>query len=268
MKKRAFLTAALAALLLVGCSSGDAEKTAAPTAASTAPASKKDPDLQEIGAVNALAYSADGSTLYAGTETALWAKGKDGWEQINNYNITMMVLTEKTLYISGIAPEDAKLRNPIGVLKSNNGGAKFEAASLAGIATLGPKTAASFRTGTLYTYVEKAQNKFKAGLYYSKEDGANWTPAEAKLQGVEIRALAAHPDYGNVVALATRQGIRFSEDYGATIVAESTFFKNATALAFDLQNPDTLFVATQDETGSKLYAFNNYRKLRTADKNS
>lgn len=265
MYKRTLLAVSLAAALLTaGCSSGGSEPTVA-TVKTTQGKKQPDPNQIIIGQVTGLGYSADGTSLYAATDNALLPHKREGWlTPLNRYDLTSLVTTEKTMYISGRDREQDN--SPLGLLKSVNAGKKFEESSLAGVAALPTTTAASYRKGTLYTYSKEAQGDFKAGLYTSDDQGETWHPTEIIIQKSEIRALAVHPDHGNVLAIGTREGILFSEDSGNTVLVESPFFKNTTAMAFDLNNPDTLFVATQDEKGSYLYAFHNYRKLRSAPK--
>lgn len=265
MYKRSLLAVALtASLALAGCGSGGTEPTSAVSKAGEEQR-KSDPNQLTLGNVTGLGYSADGNSLYAATAGALLEHKREGWlTPLNRYDLTALVTTEKAMYISGRDPEQDS--TPLGLLQSVNSGKKFTESSLAGIAALEQTTAASYNKGTLYTYSKEAQGDFKAGLYTSDDQGATWKPAELVIKKSEVRALAVHPDYGNVLAIATKTGVMFSEDNGNTVLAESSFFKNTTALAFDPNHPDTLFVATQDEKGSYLYAFNNYRKLRSSQK--
>ena len=265
MNKRPLLAAAMSALLLVGCSSGDATPPVA-TAPAKELAKPAADDLIEIGAVTGLGYSADGKSLYAATRGALLQHQQEGWSKpINEFDLTAMTVTEKSLYVSGHPSSGTPFKDPLGLLKSTNGGKKFEWVSLHGEAEL-TMLASSYHKGTIYTYSPNQQGDFGAGLASTDDEGAHWIPAQLKTQRLNIRAMAVHPDLGNVLALATKDAVEFSENHGDQLTARSTFFTNATALAFDLANPDTLYVATADGDGSKLYAFDDYRQLKTTAK--
>ena len=119
-------------------------------------------------------------------------------------------------YSSGHPAPDSSLPNPLGIIKSTDGGQ-----TIANLSAVGERDFHVLGVGyinhALYVFNSSATRQIPAGIAVSRDDGTTWS--SAPVQGLSARpnAIAVHPTDAQIVAFATDDGMWLSADAGATV---------------------------------------------------
>lgn len=120
----------------------------------------------------------------------------------------------QAIYSSGHPASGSTLVNPLGVIKSSDGGSTWQQLGSQGESDF-HLLASGFDNSALYVYNTHPNSKMTVpGLYYSLNDGAIWQHALEQGMGSEPSALAVHPTDSKTVAVATSSGLFLSSDAG------------------------------------------------------
>ena len=166
--------------------------------------------------VHGLAFSPDGQRLMIPSHHGLAVYSEEGWRKAAGPQHDYMgyTVTRQAIYSSGHPEPGSGLVNPFGVIKSSDGGRTWQQLSLQGESDF-HLLASGFDSATLYVYNTRPNSRMSTpGLYYSRNDGANWQRASAQGIGEAPTALAVHPSDSRVVAVATGAGLYLSRDAG------------------------------------------------------
>lgn len=166
--------------------------------------------------VHGLAFSQDGQQLSIPSHDGL-ALYRDGhWSRAPGPEHDYMGFSagRQAIYSSGHPASGTALVNPLGLIKSSDGGSTWQQLGLQGESDF-HLLASGFDSGAIYVYNTHPNSKMtSAGLYYSLNDGTIWQHAMAQGMGSEPRALAVHPSDSKTVAVATSSGLFLSNDAG------------------------------------------------------
>lgn len=166
--------------------------------------------------VHGLAFSQDGQQLSIPSHDGL-ALYRDGhWSKAPGPEHDYMGFSagRQAIYSSGHPASGSPLVNPLGLIKSSDGGSTWQPLGLQGESDF-HLLASGFDSGAIYVYNTHPNSKMtSAGLYYSLNDGATWQHASAQGMGPEPSALAVHPTDSKTVAVATSSGLFLSSDAG------------------------------------------------------
>jgi hypothetical protein len=139
---------------------------------------------------------------------------------------------EGGFYGSGRPGPGSKLLNPLGLVKSTDEGKTIEVLDLGGKASF-TLMAASYRKPILYGYMNEPNEAFRQpGLYYTPDEGKNWTRCAMNGFAGDPTALAVDPDNSDLVAIGTRDGLFLSRNKGESFV-ELLPDTGISALVFD-----------------------------------
>jgi photosystem II stability/assembly factor-like uncharacterized protein len=168
--------------------------------------------------VHGLSYSADGLRLFIPMHHGLAIYSGQQWTKAPGpeHDYMGFTSTQTFFYSSGHPAPGTPLQNPLGLMKSHDGGQTWEQLGLIGEADF-HLLAASYHTNTVYVFNEAANSRMpQPGLYYTTNDGKQWHTAKgAGLVGNPV-SLAVHPTQNKVVAVGTRSGVYLSQDSGAS----------------------------------------------------
>lgn len=166
--------------------------------------------------VHGLAFSQDGQQLSIPSHDGL-ALYRDGhWSKAPGPEHDFMGFSagHQAIYSSGHPASGSGLANPLGIIKSSDGGSTWQPLGLQGESDF-HLLASSFDSGALYVFNMHPNSEMtSAGLYYSLNDGAIWQQALAQGIGSDPSALAVHPTDSKTVAVATGSGLFLSSDAG------------------------------------------------------
>jgi hypothetical protein len=189
--------------------------------------------------VHGLGYSADGKRLLIASHDGIAVYGDGGWSMASARRDDYMgfTATHDYFYSSGHPAPASRLVNPLGLIRSANGGVKWDKLGFEGESDF-HLLAAGYRSNAIYLYNPEPNRRMKTpGIYSTLNEGFAWRRAEA--QGLEgkIAALAVHPTDAKTVAVATSSGLFLSRDGGERFARIAGNGQGLTAyFAFDGHN--------------------------------
>jgi hypothetical protein len=205
---------------------------------------------QIIHHVHGLAFTPDGKALVVPAHIGL-AVYRDGkWVRAPGpaHDFMGFSAADRAIYSSGHPAPNTPLANPLGLMKSTDGGKTWQSLGLAGEADF-HAMAVGYRSGAVYVVNVAPNSRMpRPGLYFTTDDGGSWKRCEAAGLAAEVIGIAAHPTDARTVALGTLGGLYLSRDAGARFerIGEGS---PVPAVAFDLDGKHLYF---SGEGGSKL----------------
>jgi hypothetical protein len=210
----------------------------------------------ELPHIHGLGFTADGKTLLIPAHIGIFTVHDRTWQRPIGpaHDYMGFSISDDGFYSSGHpAPSATDLINPLGLVKSTDGGKTLQKLGFEGESDF-HLMGVGYTNHALYVLNPSQNSRLAPGMHYSLDEGATWK--QSALHGVNAApfAVAVHPTKAEVVALATEQGVLLSSDYGATFarVGEA---KPATAIAFS-PNGTLLFGSTElwsyDETTKQI----------------
>ncbi|MGH8702602.1 MAG: F510_1955 family glycosylhydrolase [Burkholderiales bacterium] len=171
--------------------------------------------------VHGLAFSPDGRSLIVPSHygLALWRDAR--WSKLDGpqHDYMGFAVTRRFFFSSGHPAPDLGLVNPLGLMKSADGGRNWRKLGLEGESDF-HLLAASYDTDAVYVFNPQPNSRMRrAGIYSTRNDGLSWRVAKAQGLAGRIAALAVHAADANVVAAATSEGLYISEDSGESFRA-------------------------------------------------
>lgn len=166
--------------------------------------------------VHGLTYSSDGKLLLIASHDGLAGYGEGGWSMAPGLRHDFMGFsaTRKYYYSSGHPAPGSGGVNPLGLIRSGDGGVKWDKLGLEGESDF-HLLATGYETNAIYVYSPEPNRRMKtAGLYATLNDGFAWRRADAKGLEGKLTALAVHPTDANTVAVASSSGLFLSRDGG------------------------------------------------------
>jgi hypothetical protein len=221
--------AVLALLVLTGCSAGD-EVT--------------------IKHMHGLGFSADGKQLYVPAHDGfvIYSEGKWQTPAVPKHDYMGYSATDGGFYSSGHPAPGSGLQNPLGLVKSSDGGKTLTSLGFQGEIDF-HSMGVGYKNHAVYVFYPGKNPKLQPGLNYTLDDGKSWKPSG--MQGITSAPIqvAVHPNEANLVALAAEDGLYLSTDHGTRFerigeqapITTAAFTPNGDQLIFGFQ---------------KLYAYN------------
>ncbi len=199
----------------------------------------------EIPHLHGLGWSADGRELIVPAHTGLRIYADGRWQNpdlpVNDY--MGYSATDDGFYSSGHPSPGSTLVNPLGLVKSSDGGRTLTTLGFAGESDF-HLMAVGYQNHAIYVFNPSPNSKLGTGLYYSIDDGETWQQSALKGVNSQPAQIAVHPTEAGTLALATDEGVLLSFDHGATfeqIGAEAP----VTAVTFSPDGKQLVFGATR-----------------------
>lgn len=166
--------------------------------------------------LHGLSFSSDGTKLVAAVHDGLREYNDGKWTTPDGEKNDYMGYSpiKNGFYSSGHPGPTSSLKNPLGIVKSQDNGKTIDVVDLHGEVDFHSLTV-GYETEDLYVYTPEPNSKMKeAGFYYSKDKAKSWN--EMALNGLtgNPRTFIAHPTQKGVVVIGTDKGLYLSNDYG------------------------------------------------------
>lgn len=192
--------------------------------------------------MHGLAYSPDGKRILVSIHQGLAAYENGKWSKpaVPRHDYMGFSATAKSFYSSGHPAPGSGQVNPLGLMRSRDGGKTWERLGLQGETDF-HLMAASWNTNTVYVWNPAPSSRMKApGLHSTADDGQTWRPARAEGLTGKPQALAVHPGKGTIVAVGTSSGVYLSSDSGERFAPVGSGAQ-AVAVFFDLDGAQLWF---------------------------
>lgn len=202
--------------------------------------------------MHGLAYSPDGKRILVSIHQGLAAYENGKWSKPAGpqHDYMGFSATAKNLYSSGHPAPGSGLANPLGLMRSRDGGKSWERLGMQGETDF-HLMAASWNTNAIYVWNPAPSSRIKApGLHSTEDDGETWQPARAQGLAGDPRALAVHTQNPAIVAVATSSGVYLSRDSGERF-APVAAGAQAVSVFFDLDGAH-LWFGTFDGQAARL----------------
>lgn len=121
--------------------------------------------------------------------------------------------TSSGFYSSGHPGPTSKQINPLGLVKSTDGGQTLATLGFVGQSDF-HLMGVGYETHAIYVFNPEVNTILNVGLSYSLNDGKTWYPSQAGAVIGNLIQIAVHPTQPNIIALATEGGLFISTDYG------------------------------------------------------
>ncbi|MET3699327.1 Beta-barrel assembly machine subunit BamC [Bacillus oleivorans] len=169
-------------------------------------------------------------------------------------------VTEDGFLVSGHPEEGSSLKNPLGLVKASDYGENLETIEFSGESDF-HFLGASFSDQDLYVINEQPNSELDQGFYHSPDGGQSFDqPEMAGFDADSFGMIAVHPSNGDIVAMATREGVYGSTDGG------DTFSKWAegmiTALAFS--EKQLVYASVSNDSTISLHSYSLESKEKAA----
>ena len=196
--------------------------------------------------VHGLAFTTDGKSLMVPAHIGL-AVYRDGrWSKAAGpaHDFMGFSLAQKAIYTSGHPAPGSALKNPLGLIKSTDGGATWQQLGLSGESDF-HLMAAGYRSNAVYVVNPEANSRMpKPGIYFTQDDGKTWKRSEARGLPERITSIAVHATDPGTVALGTADGLHISRDSGASFKRVGSAAP-VTAVSFDFDGKHIYFAPAE-----------------------
>jgi hypothetical protein len=210
----------------------------------------------EIPHLHGLGFSADGQQLIVPAHDGLriFADGKWHVPDLPAHDYMGFAPADNGFYSSGHPQPGSALANPLGLVKSTDGGKTLRGLGFEGQSDF-HLLGVGYRNHAIYVLNPAPNPRLSVGLHYTLDEGKTWKQSAAGGLPAEPIQIAVHPVEANVVALATEAGLFLSSDHGATFerialgpVTAATFSPDGARLVFGATTLSIYDVRTRQMT--------------------
>ncbi|WP_144289428.1 F510_1955 family glycosylhydrolase [Domibacillus epiphyticus] len=166
--------------------------------------------------IHGLGYTNDGNRLIVPAHDGLRIFEDERWKKSENAQHDYMgfSITDEGFFSSGHPAPDSDLKNPLGIVKSDELGAEIQTLTLYGEVDF-HGMAAGYYSNAIYVMNPQPNSIMdRPGLFFSTDEAANWTNSSAKNVDGQAASLAVHPKNEKSAAIGTDKGAFLSIDNG------------------------------------------------------
>ncbi|PTX61773.1 hypothetical protein C8P63_10625 [Melghirimyces profundicolus] len=216
-------------LLFSGCNAGSGD-------------GKKEGSLLNAQHIHGLSHSTDGKKLIAATHDGLhrYQNGKWTGPVGEPHDLMGFSYTKKGIFASGHPAEGSDLPDPLGLIRSDDGGNTWKPVKFQGESDF-HYMSAGFESGAIYVWNEHPNKEMKTGLYVSRDQGGKWFRVSSRGLEGKLITLAAHPTATEALAVGTDNGV-YRKPGKNQAFEKILGGLQATALLHDRTDPSVLWV--------------------------
>lgn len=191
--------------------------------------------------VHGLSFSSDGNQLFVPAHDGLVIYEGNQWQVPNLpvHDYMGYSGTDEGFYSSGHPGPGSNLINPLGLIRSTDGGESIQTLAFAGETDF-HLMSASYESHAVYVLNPRQNSQLSPGLHYTLDDGQSWSQSAGRGVSGSPLQLAVHPTEASTVALATEGGLFLSTDYGDSFVQIGSLVP-VSSVSFDPNGERLLF---------------------------
>ena len=169
--------------------------------------------------IHGLGFSPDGQQLLVPAHDGLRIYSEDTWHipDVPAHDYMGFTPANDGFYSSGHPHPSSNLVNPLGLVKSSDGGQTLVRLGFEGESDF-HFMAVGYENHAIYVANAAPNSTLQSGVYYSLDDGQSWQPSNVLGLTAQPTQMAVHPTQANVVAMATGSGLFLSNDYANSFV--------------------------------------------------
>jgi photosystem II stability/assembly factor-like uncharacterized protein len=178
---------------------------------------------QSIGQIRGIGYPGNDNALYVATNDGIkMYRNSKWWETTaDKHNYMSLQAIDTGFLASGHPQKGLGIKDPLGIIESSDQGKSFKKLAFYGQSNL-HFLSSDYSGNDIYMINELSNNNLDQGLYYSNNSGTSWHKSKlANFTADSLGMIAVNSKNGNEMALSTKTGIFYSEDYGNTMKAIS-----------------------------------------------
>lgn len=214
----------------------------------------------KIKQIRGIGFPGNDQGLYVATDQGLKIYENGNWQEMttNRHDYIGFQATETGFVASGHPEKGSALKDPLGLIESNDKGENITKLAFYGKLNF-HFLSAGYSNPILYIINTEQRKDLPLGITYSTDRGKNFQTSElAGFNADSLGMIAVHPIVGKVMAMATRSGIYYSEDFGNTmklvtdpVMVTALTFKDDTILYSSVENEKILLKTLLPKTGEK-----------------
>jgi hypothetical protein len=201
---------------------------------------------QKVDQIRGIGFPGNDKALYIATNNGLKFYLDSKWLETstNKHNDMSLQAIEAGFLASGHPQKGLGLKDPLGLVESTDKGKSLKKLAFYGKSNF-HFVAASFSGNGIYLINEQSNGKLDPGVYFSTNGGEDWSKSKlTNFSADSLGMIAVHSKSGNIMAMSTRTGLFYSEDYGNTMKAV-TGPEMITALTFN--GDEILYSSVEDQ---------------------
>ncbi|MBA3469508.1 MAG: hypothetical protein H0T53_07660 [Herpetosiphonaceae bacterium] len=190
----------------------------------------------EIPHIHGIGFSGDGQTVVVAAHEGTRTLTNGVWQIPAGpaHDYMGFTASDDGFYSSGHPAIGSPLPNPLGLLKSTDGGA-----TVINLTALGERDfhvmGVGYSSHIIYVFNPSPTGSIPAGIAVSRDDGKTWAAAPVSGLTTVPNAIAVHPTDARIVAFATNDGMWLSTDGGQS-VSRLPYSAATTAATFSVQD--------------------------------
>ncbi|MCA1065098.1 sialidase [Rossellomorea sp. AcN35-11] len=240
--KRYLLLASSLGLFLSGCSSSNEEYSFIKT------------DEANMDHIHGIGYPNNKEELVIATHEGLMKYKDSTWYEANSQKHDYMGFQayKDGFYSSGHPEEGSKLENPLGIVKSTDGGKTLDKLAFYGETDF-HYLGAGYESNIIYAMNQEPNSELDTGLYRTMDEGEKWEKSYMNgFDSTTMGNIAVHPSNKEMLAISSKDGVFVSQDSGDTFsLVENT----QVTTSIYLKEEKGLFASIEEEK-IQLYELN------------
>ncbi|MCM3125915.1 MULTISPECIES: F510_1955 family glycosylhydrolase [unclassified Mesobacillus] len=192
---------------------------------------------QKVDHVHGIGYPGNDEGLYVASHNGLKMFIKGDWLETAGQNHEYMGFqaTQDGFFASGHPEKGSNLKDPLGLIKSTDKGRTLEKIAFYGESDF-HFLSAGYHNSSLYLINEEPSSSMERGVYLSRDHGGSWEQIDmAGMEAKTLGMIAVHPENGGIFAMATREGVFITDDFGKNM-KKAGDFEMVTAAAFSKES--------------------------------
>ncbi|MHA7137979.1 F510_1955 family glycosylhydrolase [Rossellomorea arthrocnemi] len=176
----------------------------------------KEADDTTIAHIHGIGYPNNKEELYIATHDGLMKYKDHTWYEANSQKHDYMGFQpyKEGFYSSGHPENGSDLDNPLGLVKSTDGGKSLDKLAFYGETDF-HYLGAGYQSKVIYAINQKPNSKLDTGLYRTLDEGKSFEKSNMKgFNSTSIGNIAVHPTNKNMLAISSKDGVFLSQDSG------------------------------------------------------